>query len=302
MGKMHENENVLSLTELREMLEAQFPQWAHLPIRSFESAGTVNTIYRLGEQFSIRVPKIESGVAQIEKERDFLPFLAKSLPLEIPKQVAIGTSSPSYPWTWAIYEWIEGINATLENIHSPNENAQILARFIHALQRIPSQAGPKPGTHNYNRGEPLQNRNEATLKAIEQLKGQINTTIALEVWNAGLQASLNPLDITWIHGDLQAGNILARDGKITAIIDFGALGVGDKACDLMPAWNLFETEARFLFKNALAVEEDLWIRGRAWALSVAVIALPYYWKTNPTLAAISKYTIQSIEQEFLNLE
>ena len=98
----------------------------------------------------------------------------------------------------------------------------------------------------------------------------------------------------WIHGDLQAGNLLARQGELSAVIDFGSLGVGDPACDLMVAWNLFSAGARDTFRAALWVDDASWARGRGWALSVALIALPYYRTSNPVLAGISRSAIDEV--------
>lgn len=84
----------------------------------------------------------------------------------------------------------------------------------------------------------------------------------------------------WLHGDLLPGNLLVVDGRLSAVIDWGGLGVGDPACDLQPAWNVFTGESRAVYRAELEVDDASWLRGRGWALLQAVIALPYYWETN----------------------
>jgi aminoglycoside phosphotransferase (APT) family kinase protein len=95
----------------------------------------------------------------------------------------------------------------------------------------------------------------------------------------------------WLHGDLQVGNLLAQRGRLSAVIDFGCLGVGDPACDVMAAWTYLSAETRDVFRAALPVDDATWARGRGWALSFGVIALPYYQTTNPVLAGIARNAI-----------
>lgn len=78
-----------------------------------------------------------------------------------------------------------------------------------------------------------------------------------------------------------AGNLLVVAGRLSAVIDFGGLNVGDPACDLQPAWNVFAGSSRSRFRAELDVDDASWSRGRGWALSQAVSALPYCWDTNP---------------------
>jgi aminoglycoside phosphotransferase (APT) family kinase protein len=98
----------------------------------------------------------------------------------------------------------------------------------------------------------------------------------------------------WVHGDLAPGNLLCVDGRLSAVIDFGCLGVGDPACDLMPAWNLLPVAARAVFREGLRVDDATWARGRGWALSVALVQLPYYLPTNPTIVAGSRHAIAQV--------
>src|SRR5262249_28626931 len=110
-------------------------------------------------------------------------------------------------------------------------------------------------------------------------------------WDAALQAPAWCGAPVWLHGDLQLGNLLAVKGRLSAVIDFGCLGVGDPACDVMTAWLYLAAENRDVFRAALAADDATWARGRGWALSVGLIALPYYQNTNPVLAGIARRAI-----------
>jgi aminoglycoside phosphotransferase (APT) family kinase protein len=293
-GKMHVDEVDTDDALVGRLLAAQFPQWARLPIQRLPSAGTDNAIYRLGDDLCVRLPRIPAATGQVEKEQRWLPKLAPHLPLAIPVPLARGTPAEGYPWHWSVYRWLEGENATLDRIADPRDAAADLARFIAALQRIDPTGGPAPGRHNFFRGVPLALRDSFTRDAIARLHGVLDTDAATSAWEAALQAPASQGAPVWIHGDLQSGNLLAQRGRLSAVIDFGGLGVGDPACDLIVAWNLFSAEARDAFRAALPVDDATWARGRGWALSTGLVALPYYLDTNPVLAGISRRGIDEV--------
>lgn len=291
---MHVDEVDTDVSLVSRLLMAQFPRWANLPIEPVRSAGTDNALYRLGKDMVVRLPRIPGAAEQVDKEQRWLPKLAPLLPLGIPVPLAEGAPGESYPWNWSIYRWLEGVNATVESTINPHETAAELAMFVAALQRVDPAGGPSPGKHNFNRGEPLANRDGQTRAAIALLDGSVNATAATAAWEADSDAPVWRGPPTWIHGDLQPTNLLVSQGKLSAVIDFGGLGVGDPACDLILAWNFFTGETRNVFRRALRVDDATWARGRAWALSVGLIALPYYQSTNPTLAKVSRYAINEV--------
>jgi aminoglycoside phosphotransferase (APT) family kinase protein len=292
--KMHADEIDTDITLVRRLLAAQFPQWADLPIRPVRFAGTDNAIYWLGEDMAVRLPRIQRVVAQVDKEQEWLPRLAPLLPLAIPVPLAKGTPVEGYPWNWSVYRWLEGENATIERLADPHQAATALAQFVAALQQIDPVGGPPPGPHNFFRGEPLARRDGSTRAAIASLQDMLDVAAVTAAWEVALQAPAWHGLPVWIHGDLQSGNLLAVQGRLSAVIDFGGLGVGDPAGDLIVAWNLFSADTRDIFRTTLQVDDATWARGRGWALSVGLIALPYYKHTNPVLADIARHTISEV--------
>lgn len=292
--KMHADEVDTDASLVRRLLAAQFPHWADLPIEPVRSAGTDNAIYRLGPEMAVRLPRVPAAVGQVDKEYRWLPRLAPLLPLAVPVPLAKGAPGEGYPWQWGVYEWLEGENATTEHIADPRLAALDLARFIAALRQIDPTDGPPPGSHNFGRGEPLANRDSSTRAAISNLQGMLDTDSATAAWEAALQAPVWHGPPVWIHSDLQSGNLLSQQGRLSAVIDFGCLGVGDPACDLAVAWNLFSADTRGVFRAALAVDDATWARGRGWALSFGLGALLYYQVTNPVLAGIGQYAIAEV--------
>ena len=293
-GKMHVEEVDHDAGLVQRLLAAQFPKWADLPLEPLQSSGTDNALYRLGGDKVVRLPRIQAAAAQVDKECQWLPKLAPLVSLPIPVPLGKGRPGEGFPWSWSVYRWIEGETATIGRIANLRQAATDMARFIATLHGVDSAGGPLPGHHNSFRGVPLATRDAATRAAISNLRGTLDEGAMTAAWDATLNAPVWNGPPVWIHGDLQAGNVLIQGGRLNAVIDFGCLGVGDPACDLIVAWNLFNAESREVLRAALKVDEATWKRGRGWALSVGLIALPYYEHSNPALAAASRYAVREV--------
>jgi aminoglycoside phosphotransferase (APT) family kinase protein len=288
-ARMHDDELDIDVALVRRLLAGQLPQWAGLPLDRVESAGTDNAIFRLGDGMAVRLPRIHWATGQPDKEHEWLPRLAPLLPLAIPCPLAKGAPAEGYPWKWSVYRWLEGENAVAERIADPQQAAIDLARFVAALQRIDTTGAPPA-----SRGVPLETRDEPTRNAIASLHDTIETDAVTAAWEAALEAPARHGSPVWVHGDLQSGNLLAVRGRLSAVIDFGGLGVGDPACDVMPAWTYPSAETRDAFRAEFSVDDATWARARGWAVSVGLIALPYYRITNPVLAGIGRRAIGEV--------
>jgi aminoglycoside phosphotransferase (APT) family kinase protein len=276
---MHVDQLDVDVPLVRRLLAAQFPQWADLPIEPVTHGGTDNALFRIGHDLVARLPVQESKAATLARELEWLPRLAPRLPLAVPVPLAEGEPDDGYPCIWSVYEWLPGQDATVAPRVDPGPE---LAAFIRALQAIDASGGPPPGPHNFGRGEPLANRDAPFRIALRKL----DIPGAAQAWEEALAAPPWTGPGLWLHGDLDARNVLVVRGRLSAVVDWGSLGVGDPACEVMVAWKLVPTEARGAFRAALAVDDATWERARGWALSQAVIALGYYTdETNPVLVA-----------------
>ncbi len=293
-AKMHKDEVEIDENLVQHLLASQFPDWADFAITRLPSAGTDNALYRLGPEMLVRLPRMKNAAGQAKKEFEWLPRLAPRLPIPIPTPLALGVPTEELPWNWTICKWLPGTPPNVGEIADEKRLAAALARFVQALHRVDQMDGPHPGAHNFGRGVPLAKRDAYVRTALTELTGIIDVEAAAIEWEIAMSMPVWPEEPVWIHGDLQAGNLLVRDGQLTAIIDFGGLGVGDPAVDLLPAWNLFGQQAREVYRNTLKVDEATWGRGRGWALSVALIALPYYYETNPTIVTSSLHVIEEL--------
>jgi aminoglycoside phosphotransferase (APT) family kinase protein len=293
--QMHPDEIPTDVSLVRRLIGAQFPEWADLPIRPFDSAGSDNAIFRLGDDMVARLPRRAGRtVDSLNKEAEWLPRFAPLLPLEVPLPIARGAPGEGYPCEWAVYRWLEGETAAAELIADPEQAAADLAAFLTALQRIEPDGGPAPGEHNFFRGVPLVTRDETVRQAIASLEGELDAVAVTAAWEAALEAPDWQGTPVWIHGDFADGNLLVRGGRLSGVIDWGGLALADPACDLIAAWSFLPADARETFRAAMGVDDATWARGRGWALSVALIALPYYWTTNPVRVAYSWDRIREV--------
>ncbi len=251
---------------VKQLVKEQFPQWADLPIRAVEPGGIDNWTFRLGDTMLVRMPSAEGYATQVEKEQKWLPILAPHLSVRIPEPIAMGEASEEYPWKWSIYKWIEGEEVT----SFQKELARDLAHFLKELQAIDAKEGPAGGLHNYHRGCHLSVYD--AIPSLERLKEVIDFEKALVVWERALDSKWER-DPVWVHGDVAKGNLLLKDGRLHAVIDFGCLGVGDPACDLVMAWTYFQGEERRVFMEEMGLDGDTWDRARGWALWKAAFEL-----------------------------
>lgn len=282
-SKMHADEIEITPALAHGLLKAQFPQWSGLPLESIEPAGTDNVMFRLGDSLAVRLPRTERAAQNIEKECHWLPKLAPHLPLPIPTPIKQGQAESGYGLSWVVCNLLPGKNLSVSRIDNLQQAAIDMGHFVSALQQIDAVGGP-----TNKRGLPLSGRDKETRLAIAQLEGVIDVDRATRFWDAILATSQWDGPAKWMHGDLHPGNLLVKDDRVSAVIDFGSCGVGDPAADLMVAWTLLDSESRKVFRSIVKPDDASWARGRGWAFTMGIVAYPYYKDTNPTFAVVAK--------------
>jgi len=286
---MHDEEVGIDLELVERLVAGQFPWLGDLPITVVPSTGTVNAIYRIGDQLYARLPRLEEWSRDRDKEWLWLPTLAPQLSLRIPEPVAKGHPTSDYPLPWAIYEWINGEPYADRLIDDEQQAAKDLAQFVIELRRI----GPVAGAPRAGR-QPLRELDAETRAAIESARGVIDSAAALAAWQRALEAPAWTGTPVWIHADLLRPNLLVHGGRICAVIDFGGVGVGDPAADVIAAWSVFGQVGRGTFREVLGVDNDTWNRARGFALTQAAMIIPYYTETNPEFVELAKRTVEQI--------
>ncbi len=283
----------IDLNLVRRLIASQFPSWSDLPITEVLPNGWDNRTFRLGDRMSIRLPSAERYAAQVDREHRWLPVLSDKLPLPIPTPLAIGKPDDSYPYKWSIYGWIDGDTAIPERIDNMPMFASALSEFLVALRSVDTSGAPGPGAGH--RGGDLGIYNDQTRRAIEMMGAESNLDRELltDIWDTALASKWNKPPV-WIHGDVSSGNILVKDGTISAVIDFGSTAVGDPACDLSIAWTMFDEKSRDTFRNGMDLDEMTWTRGKGWTLWKALIILSGISETNTVEGERSRQTVDRI--------
>ena len=262
---------------VQNLINEQFPQWKDLVIEPVAKSGHDNRTFHLGSKMTVRLPSGKGYAAQVEKELTWLPYLQKNLTMTISSPIAKGYPSCGYPFSWSINKYIEGDTLTKQNINNLKE-----------FQKIDTTNGPQAGLHNYYRGGDLAVYHNETIEALENLKTVLPTELLLKIWQRALNASVSDLNV-WVHGDIAPGNLLVKNGKLAAVIDFGVLGVGDPSCDYAMAWTFFEEESRQRFLRKL--DQGMIDRACGWALWKALIT---YNSDEAERAENAQYTINEI--------
>lgn len=292
MRKMNPGEIEIGTAVVVRLIAEQFPHWAGLPVTQVRSAGTDNTIYRLGQDMAVRLPRRPGTVAALARELQWLPRLAPLLPLAVPVPLAQGAPGEGFPFPWAVYRWLDGENVADEPDVDLPAAAVRLGAFVAALQRIDTEGGPPPSF----RGGPVSALDDRVRTEIRDLAadGMVDPGLATAAWQTAMAAPAWAGPPRWVHADLSPLNLLARHGRLTAVIDFGGVGVGDPAVDMLPAWTWLTPQARDLFRGEVKPDDATWARGRGWGLALGLGAVHHYRVTNPVLATTSGRAVAQV--------
>lgn len=290
-SRLHNDELDVDDGLVRRLLAQQFPVWADLPLALVASTGTVNVIYRLGDELCVRLPRVAGWASDLGKEMQWLPPLAPRLPLSVPEPLAVGRPAPEFPLPWSVYRWIDGAPWPGDGGEPVDETraATDLARFVAALRGIATSGAPRSA-----RDRPLAARDAEARAAIDATRGVLDGDAVTAAWEASLVGPPWDGRAVWTHGDLLPPNLLVVRSRLHAVIDWGNAGVGDPAVDVLPAWSVFGDIGRDVFRDALRVDDATWLRARAFALHQALLIIPYYRESNPAFAAMARRTVDGV--------
>lgn len=289
---LHANEFPISTDLVRRLLSEQMPRWAELPLRRLHTSGTVNVIFRLGDDKVLRLPRTPDYTGGPPHEARWMPVFAPLLPLAVPGHLGLGSPTDEYPSPWSVLEWIEGEPASPATVSNLRESASTLGQFVAAMRELPTDGAPEGG--NY-RAFGLHRIDQDFRSWLDQAPQDVDRKAATEVWEACLATGEWRGPPTWLHSDLRGDNLIARNGELVAVIDWEGCTVGDPAADLLAAWWLFDPpDIRHEFRVASNAQEPEWMRAKGWALHMAIAAIPYYESSNPAFARQARSALSQI--------
>jgi len=271
------------------LLREQHPDLAHLELVAV-SSGWDNTLWRLGDELAVRLPRRESAASLTANEQRWLPVLGPVLPLPVPVPVRVGRPSPHYPWPWSVVPWFEGEPGDRGEITRPTEAARTLGRFLAALHR----RAPRGAPHNPFRGVGLAERCDTFEERVSVLEGEIDVDAVRTVWERGSAATAWTGPGVWLHGDLHPANIVVTSGTVSAVVDFGDLCAGDPATDVAGVWLLLPAAATGAFHEAYGTDDALERRGRAWAVLFALMLLEIGLESRPSYARVARAALSRV--------
>ena len=287
---MPEAEIEINIKLIKQLIKAQFPGFLKYKLE-FLDEGWDNAMYRLGDKYMVRVPRRKVGNQLMKNEQKWLPVFSKKLPIPIPAPVCIGHPNDSYPWHWSIIPWFGGHSADRAK---PNSfQAELLTDFFKKLH-VPA---PFDAPTNNVRDVPLKIKSPDILSRFKRLKNETNliTEKIENIWQAGINAELNT-NKTWIHGDMHPRNIIVKNGKIKAVIDWGDLTAGDPATDLSSLWMLFEKDVAFDAAKKYGASDDLIKRAKGWAVFFGTILLDTGLVSSPRHAKIGQSILEKLNR------
>ena len=256
---------------VRALVRGQFPQLAGLEVR-FADDGWDNAIYRLGTDLLVRLPRRLLSSQLVLNEQRWLPGIARRVTVDIPVPVRAGEPTEFYPWPWSVTPWFPGLVVAGQPRAQRADLAEPLAAFLADF----AEAAPDDAPENPWRGVPLVDRDVSVRERLTS--GLVpDADAASRLWDRALSQPVWAGPRLWVHGDLHPANLVAVDGALGAVLDFGDLTAGDPATDLAAAWLVFDERGRARFRDAIDRSRDIdaatWIRAEGWALCLATALL-----------------------------
>jgi aminoglycoside phosphotransferase (APT) family kinase protein len=254
-------------------------------------------MYRLGDDLLVRLPRTAQKGQSLRKEQEWLPRLAPFLSCPIPKPIHAGTPTDVFPLVWSVYRWIDGDEAGLDTVQDWAAFGVDLAAVVRELHSIDLMGATRADDLSWYRGGSLGPCSQWIARCLDDCRTTVGSELDVDsleqMWRAALTLPEPSTPHVWLHGDLKPTNLLVREGKLHAVIDFGGLSVGFPDAEHATLWDL-PPQARQAYRDTLNLDDATWARARAWAIAVGVSGISYYWHTFPAFVAECRARLQAI--------
>ncbi|WP_341956981.1 phosphotransferase [Microbacterium sp. LWH13-1.2] len=255
---MHEGELELTDETAGRLIARRFPEFALMPLRRVPTAGTVNAIFRIGDDLAARFPLTGETEAALTAEADAMSAFAAVCPVAAPRPVGIATASPDYPSSWSAQTWVPGETASHHRHATSDSLAFDVAGLIRALRATDVRGCVFDG---HGRGSILTDHDEWIALCVERSGHLLDTDRVRTLWDALRSLPSSGPDVM-SHRDLTPFNLLVSEDRLVGVRDGGGFGAADPALDLVAAWHLFDARRRRVVRDRLGSEDVEWMRGR----------------------------------------
>lgn len=291
---MHEGQLAVDAGQVRRLVAGQFPEWADREVHPVASAGTVNALFRIGDDLVARFPLVGGDTEEVRRsladEAERSAELARSTSVPTPVPVALGEPGEGYGLPWSVQTWVPGTDANKRDPGGSVGFAADLASFILELRRLDTRGRTFDGS---GRGGALGLHDDWMETCFANSAGLFDVPAVRALWQE-LQVLPRSGPDVMSHTDLIPGNVLTDGDRLAGVLDGGGFRAADPALDLVAAWHLLEPVPRRVFRDAIGGTDLEWDRGRAWALEQAMGAAWYYEQTNPTMSRMGVRTIERL--------
>ncbi|MEV0850223.1 aminoglycoside phosphotransferase family protein [Streptomyces sp. NPDC049954] len=288
---MHGDQVDVTTGIVATLIQEQFPQWSGKAIQPLSSTGTVNAVFRIGNDLSARFPLRLAEAAEVravlEQEARASAELAQASPFPAPEPVALGKPGAGYPMPWSVQTWLPGTVAFDADPSRSVAFAEDLAAFITALRGADTRGRLFSGE---GRGGVLAHHDGWMAKCFEESAGLLDVPRLRQMWSHFRELPRTGADVM-SHGDLIPGNVLISGDRLSGVLDTGGFGPADPALDLVSAWHLLRPGPREVLRRTLACDDLEWERGRAWAFEQAMGVVWYYAESNPAMSEMGRRTL-----------
>ncbi|MEU1587927.1 aminoglycoside phosphotransferase family protein [Micromonospora sp. NPDC005710] len=290
---MHDDEIAITDDVVRELIGSQFPQWKTAPVQRVESSGTVNAIFRIGDdvaaRFALRPRDVSVAAELLEREAEASRRFAEHSPFPSPQPIAIGHPGKGYPLPWSVQSWVPGSIAPVD-IDGSVQLAHDLAHLISALRATDTEGRRFQGD---GRGGDLPDHDEWVEECFDKSEGLLDVPTLRRLWSHFRELPHTSADVM-SHGDLQPLNVLVADGRLVGVLDTGDFTPADPALDAMSGWYFFDEESRAVLRDELGCDDLEWERTKAWSFQQALGAIWYYVDTNPVMYRMGRLVLDRV--------
>lgn len=291
---MHEDQLDISEDQVALLLADELPEWAGERVERLVGTGTVNAIFRVGDQLTARFPlrPEDPGVLRAVLEREARSAYELSLvsPFPTSQPLHIGRPGHGFPLPWSVQSWLEGLTPTPTSCARALDLAGDLLLLIGALREADTRGRRFTGT---GRGGELSDHDAWVERCLQESAALVDITALRALWHTFRTLPREDADVM-SHTDLIPGNLLTDDNRLVGVLDGGGFQAADPALDLVCAWHLFDPEAREVLRQGLSCPDLQWERGKAWAFEQAMGVVWYYVDTNPQMAEMGRTTLERL--------